>query len=241
MLLEGFPGPQHCPLLPLTAAQAVNADLGGHPQPPNPATPALLQPPSQRPPGPGAALPQPGAFPQLLPVGPGPCPGFSARRPSRSSSQRLPGLGLRQGSRSLPESILRPFPPPSPPANRPGPTPVEAEEGRTRREGGEGGYGRPAPHSAPPSRSVPERGLSSTSPAPSLRFRPARPQSLCARVPGPLAGTTSRGRAPTHVSTPTSTCPPYGTPRKDLFLVHPRRAGVRPRSDSTSHPSVPVS
>lgn len=107
MLLEGFPGPQLCPFLSLTAAQAVNAYLGGHAQPPTPATPALWQPPSS---GPGAALPQPGAFPQLLPVGPGPCPGFSARRPPRSSSQRLPGLGLCQGSRSLPESILRPFP-----------------------------------------------------------------------------------------------------------------------------------
>lgn len=74
--------------------------------------------------------------------------------------------------------------------------------------------------------------MSSTSPAPSLRFRPARPQSLCARVPGstrPLAGTTSRVRAPTHVESirPPAHCK---TPRKGLFLVHPRRAGARPRS-----------
>lgn len=97
----------------------------------------------------------PASFPELIPATarPGPPPGI-----------QVP-----------PRVHPPPFSPPSPPANRPGPTPVEAEEGGTRREGGEGGYGRPAPHSAPPSRSVPERGLSSTSPAPPLRFRPARP------------------------------------------------------------------
>lgn len=110
-----------------------------------------------------------------------------------------------------------PLAPPSPTTNPPRSALGEAEEGGTPRKGGWDGWRRLEPLSAPPSHSVPEGGLSSTSSAPSLRCRPPRPDSLCARVLGstlPLAGTTRRVRAPTHVAPRTTTCPPYKMPRK---------------------------
>lgn len=64
---------------------------------------------------PDAALPQPGASLLPLPGAPSPSPDSSARHPPRSSSRRLAGHRRRQGSRSLPVSILRPFPLPSHP------------------------------------------------------------------------------------------------------------------------------
>lgn len=72
--------------------------------------PTLLQLLSQRPSDAEATFTQPGASPLLLPGAPGPSPGLSARDPAQSSSRPLPGLGLCQGSRALPASILRPFP-----------------------------------------------------------------------------------------------------------------------------------
>lgn len=113
MLLAGFPGPQLRRLPPLTAAPAASTHLTGRPQPRTPSTPAPCSCPLR------GLLAQEMLFtptrriPALLPGAADPSPGFSACRPPRSSSWRLPGLRLHQGSRSLEVSILRPFPLPS--------------------------------------------------------------------------------------------------------------------------------
>lgn len=75
----------------------------------------------------------------LLPGAVGPSPGFLACRPPRRSSRRLPGLGLRLGSRSLKVSILRPLLLPSHPKST-WPLPGRRwEAGPGGREAGPGG------------------------------------------------------------------------------------------------------
>lgn len=160
-------------------------------------------------------LPDPPSSPVLIPT-------TSQPEPPRSF-EVLPGLHLRP--------LPRPGRPPPNPHSR---APEEVEEGGTPQEGGGGGWRRPARRRARPhAPSVPEGSSSATALAPSLRFRLARPQAPCARVPGstrPRSGTTSRARAPTHLATRTSTWPLHRAPRKGLLLAHPRRAGARPRS-----------
>lgn len=223
-------GRQLCPPLPLTAAPAASAHL----RPPRPRTrhscplaaafSETFQPSSSTLPTPrtsAASTWSSGSLPGLL----GP-PSWPELIPATVSSRPQPGI--QEPPTLHPPPFLLPFHPQivlAPPRRIGGRT---EPAGRRR--------GRLAPASAavaPPSRSVPEWGSSSTSPAPQLCFRPASPQARCARVPGStflLAGSTSRARPPTHGATRTSTCLPYRAPMRDPFLAHPRRAGARPRS-----------
>lgn len=201
-----------------------HAHPGGHRQTPTP-LPTLLQPPRS-----GSPLARRTSVPSTWSSGALPRP------PGPSSSPEL--IPATDGPPALREIQARPpglHPPPlSPPSHPVGPAPAEAE---TRQVAAGRGRERLAPRlaDAPPARSVPEGGSPSTSPAPPLHFRPARPQPPCARVPGstrPLAGdyhqSCARTRARSDVASRRPACP--GCDQRGLFLAHPRRAGARPRS-----------
>lgn len=95
---------------------------------------------------------------------------------------------------------------------------------------------------APPSRSVPERGSSSTSPAPTLHFRPARPSTRAHAYLSRHALSRRlrivRAHPSEHVATWTAAGPPLRAPTGSLFRAHRCRAGARPRSAEMADPCV---